>query len=88
MRPQWLRDKKIAQIKYHGFLGLKRSININGKSSILPRKHRFELLDGKFSYDRKNHIATYLNDTDISMEPLIGICFYWLLRQVRMEGMN
>ncbi len=73
------RDKKIANIKYHGFLGLKRSINISGKSSILPRNHLFELSDGKFSYDRKNHTATYLNDTDIPMKPLIGICFYWLL---------
>ena len=82
------RDKRIAHIKYHGFLGLKRSINIDGKSSILPRKHLFELLDGKFSYDRKNHMVTYLNDTDISMKPLIGICFYWLLRQVRMERMD
>ncbi len=43
------RDKKVANIKYHGFFGLKRSINVGGKSSPLPRKHMFDLLGGKFT---------------------------------------
>ncbi len=82
------RDKKIANIKYHGFFGLKRSINVDGKSSPLPRKHMFDLLGGKFTYDRKNHTALYINDANLPIKPLIGICFYWLLRQIRMENMG
>jgi hypothetical protein len=82
--------KEIAYVKHHGFFGLKRSIDYDGKSWLLPRKHKFDLLNGEFSYDRKNHTANYLNEgSDLSIKkPLIGICFYWLLRQTGMENMG
>jgi len=81
-------DSILAHIKYHGFLGIKRSIDIGGRKSPLPRKHLFKLLNGNFSYDRKDHTVTYFNDTDLPIQPIIGICFYWLLRQVGMENMG
>ncbi|MBU1171202.1 MAG: hypothetical protein KKD44_16710 [Proteobacteria bacterium] len=51
--------KIIGRIKYHGFLGLRRSVDVGGNISSLPRKHMtWSGIKKKYSRGRSRSIST------------------------------